>query len=101
MTGKQLAAQYLPELKVKIEGMEREAIWKAIDKGMVYRDVEANKGAYYFFYKFDKPIGYNNGKPTQWVRVELSNPDPLGKSQIHGHPTTLEEVRKRFPNVKE
>lgn len=99
--GKQPAAQYLPELKGKIKEMESEAIWKAIDKGMAYRDIEANKGAYYFFYKFEQPIGYNNGKLTEWMRVELSNPEPLGKSQIHGHPTTLEEVRKRFPNVKE
>ena len=91
----------MPELKGKIEGIEREAIRKAIDKGMIYRDVEGNKGVYYFFHKFDKPIGYNNGKPTQWIRVELSNPEAKGKSQIHGHPTTLEEVRKRFPSGKE
>ncbi|MBK7994778.1 MAG: hypothetical protein IPK14_15770 [Blastocatellia bacterium] len=55
-TGKK-AAQYLPGLKV--EAMEKEAIWKAIDSGQFIKG--DGKETYYFFHKFDDVIGYNTG----------------------------------------
>lgn len=35
-----------------------------------------------------KTIGYNNGKPTQFIRVEVTNsPNP----EFHGHPISQDD----------
>lgn len=42
-----------------------------------------NKGSSYYIHDMGKTIGYNNGKPTQYIRVEVTNtPVP----EFHGHP---------------
>ncbi|MCO7514372.1 DUF6531 domain-containing protein [Pseudomonas guariconensis] len=42
-----------------------------------------NKGSSYYIHDAGKPIGFNNGKPTQYVRVEVTDtPMP----EFHGHP---------------
>ncbi len=36
-----------------------------------------NKGSSYYIHDAGSPIGYNNGKPTQYLRVEVTNsPNP-------------------------
>jgi hypothetical protein len=55
-------------------------------------------GLIYFYHKFDRVIGYNEGKPTQWIRAELTGE---GKATYQGHPTNLDEVRSHFPHIKE
>lgn len=92
-TGKK-AAQYLPGLNV--ETMEKEAIWKAIDSGQFIKG--DGKETYYFFHKFDDVIGYNTGKPTKWMRVELGN---NGTSTRHSFPADINQVRKVVPNAQE
>lgn len=92
-TGKQ-AAQYLPGLNVEV--MEKEAIWKAIDLGQFIK-ADA-KETYYFFHKFDDVIGYNTGKPTKWMRIELGN---NGTATRHSFPADINQVRKVVPNAQE
>lgn len=92
-TGKK-AAQYLPGLKV--EAMEKEAIWKAIDSGQFIKG--DGKETYYFFHKFDDVIGYNTGKPTKWMRVELGN---NGTPTRHSFPADINQVKKVVPNAQE
>lgn len=87
-------AQYLPGLNVK--AMEKEAMWKAVDKGNFIKG--DNKETYYFFHKFEDVIGYNEGKPTRWVRVELGN---SGTPQHHSFPANLSQVKKVVPNAQE
>jgi hypothetical protein len=58
--------------------------------------VEKHGGTYYFFYRADNIISYNSGKPTKWMRVELTS----GK-KYHGHPVNFETVRKKFPKMEE
>lgn len=92
-TGKK-AAQYLPGLKV--EAMEKAAIWKAIDSGQFIKG--DGKETYYFFHKFDDVIGYNTGKPTKWMRVELGN---NGTPTRHSFPADINQVKKVVPNAQE
>ncbi|MFY9224297.1 MAG: hypothetical protein WAQ98_16615 [Blastocatellia bacterium] len=92
-TGKK-AAQYLPGLNVEI--MEKEAIWKAIDSGQFIKG--DGKETYYFFHKFDDVIGYNTGKPTRWMRVELGN---NGTPTRHSFPADINQVKKVVPNAQE
>lgn len=90
-------AQFLPSISVK--GLYKEAIENAMDNGLFFFD--KSKQTYYFFHKFDKSIGFNNGKETSWIRVEMSGGvKEKGLASIHGHPTNLETVRGKFPQVK-
>ena len=90
LMGDKPAAQFLPNAKVK--ALYKEGIEQAMNNGLFFFD--KNKQTYYFFHKFEKPIGYNLGKETNWIRVELSG------GTIHGHPTTLQDVRGYFPELK-
>ncbi len=90
--GKEPAAQYLPGQNTKV--MEKDAMWGAVRNGHFVRE----KGTYYFYHKFDRVIGYNEGKPTRWMRVELGdNPS----ADYHGFPANLDQVKKVVPGAKE
>lgn len=63
----------------------------ALAMGMPYKHSPSTT---YFFYKSDKIVGYDNGRPTYWVRAELTSGDVY-----HGHPIALERVRKYIPTA--
>lgn len=85
------AAQYLP-------GINREVLEKAglVEWEGFYKkaDNAGKNGTIYKFVKFDKVIGYESGKPTEWLRVEWSS------GKYHGHPIDLERLRKQCPECK-
>uniref|UniRef100_UPI003703A22D ribonuclease YeeF family protein n=1 Tax=Bacillus pumilus TaxID=1408 RepID=UPI003703A22D len=65
-------AQYLPNIKNKV--IEKEAL----KKGLI---VENEKGAVYFIYNTGRPVGFDLGVETSWVRAELTS-----SGVFHGHP---------------
>jgi hypothetical protein len=87
-------AQYLPSVNNKV--LEKETMWNSLNTGLFVK--KADGETFYFYHKFDESIGYNLGKPTKWVRAELSGGD---SPVYHGHPVSIQEVRKHFPDVKE
>jgi len=75
MSGGGGAAQYLPE--ADLGGISHKGLEKlALEKGVIVE----HGGGYHAYLEFDRPIGYNNGKPTNWIRAELSG------GVYHGHP---------------
>lgn len=74
-------AQYLPEVNNK--ALEK----LATQKGTVFIP-PGNKNVKYFFYKSDKIIGYDQGKPTNWIRAEVSS------GAYHGHPMNEDRLSK-------
>jgi toxin YxiD len=69
-------AQYLPE--INNNGLEK----IALEKGFIIE----HGGGYYSYIQFDRPIGYNNGRATSWIRAELSG------GSYHGHPVLESQV---------
>ena len=86
-------AQFLPSLKNNLQGMYKEAIENAMNNGLVKKE----GGKWIFIHKFEGEIGFDKGKSTKWIKVELTNNN---KPDIHGHPIDLSEVRRLFPDVK-
>lgn len=41
-----------------------------------------NKGSHYYIYDAKRPIGYNSGTSTQYMRIEVTK----GTNEFHGHP---------------
>ncbi|MEK3789133.1 hypothetical protein [Paenibacillus sp. FSL K6-1230] len=50
----------------------------ALEKGLV---VQGDKGSTYFIYDAGKPVGYDLGVETSWIRAELTS-----GGIYHGHP---------------
>ncbi|MEG7334781.1 ribonuclease YeeF family protein [Bacillus sp. 0102A] len=50
--------------------------------------VDEGKGTIYFFHRFDQPVGYDLGKPCNWVRAELTS-----GGKYHGHPMNDERIK--------
>ncbi|AIK95503.1 DUF637 domain-containing protein [Candidatus Odyssella acanthamoebae] len=78
-------AQYLPDfnrIELEVAGLKKGTLVKR----------DGSKGADFYIYKFNDVIGYNNGQPTQWIRVELTK---TGKPEYHGHPI-LEATAKQY-----
>jgi RHS repeat-associated protein len=72
------AAQYLPT--VNNRALER----TPAQKGIVH---EKNGGkTLYFFYRSDDVVGYDQGKPTHWIRAEITS------GTLHGHPMSESRV---------
>ncbi|BFH16747.1 RHS repeat-associated core domain-containing protein [Paenibacillus melissococcoides] len=65
-------AQYLPHINNRT--LEKEAL----NKGVF---VQGDKGATYFIYDAGRPVGYDLGVETSWVRAELTS-----GGVYHGHP---------------
>lgn len=74
-------AQYMPGL-VR-ERVERRAL--RMDTPGVLRE---DRGTLYKYVKFTHPVGYDLGKPTYFMRVELG---PNG--EFHGHPMSPKRVK--------
>jgi hypothetical protein len=84
--GKDGIAQYLPG--VHRESLERSAL---LNKDGFYKhfgekDKSAKNGTYYKYVHFDKPIGFDGGVETHWLRVEWSS------GQYHGHPISNQRI---------
>lgn len=86
-------AQFLPEFHKKLKGLYQEGIENAISNGLLKKE----GGTWYFFHKFEKPVGFYKGEEVKWIRIELTD---SSKSAIHGHPISLERVRTYFPEIK-
>ncbi len=86
-TGKE-AAQYLPGLnRIKIE---KDALLNRV--GIYKNFVEGGKqSTIYKFVKFDDVVGFDQGKSTQWIRVEYSS------GTFHGHPIELSRLKIQCP----
>ncbi|WP_245703556.1 RHS repeat-associated core domain-containing protein [Paenibacillus nuruki] len=65
-------AQYLPG--INNTALKREALWKG-------NIVSEEKGAIYFIYDTGKPIGYDLGIETSWIRTEITS-----GGVFHGYP---------------
>jgi RHS repeat-associated protein len=87
-------ASYFPELNNNIGNLEKEAAYAAIREGQVFD----HGGVRFMFYKFDQNVGYNQGKATSWVRVEITK---TGTPVIHSHPVDPGYVRKYIPNAEQ
>lgn len=60
-------------------------------------DLGNNKGSSYYIHDTGKSIGYNNGKSTQYLRVEVTNsPNP----EFHGHPISKEDYNNYMRSKK-
>lgn len=73
------AAQYLPNVNNK--ALEK----LATIKGHV---IVQEGNTIYFYYKFQKNIGYDGGVATKWIRAEISS------RTLHGHPMRYERLPK-------
>ncbi|WP_268623941.1 RHS repeat-associated core domain-containing protein [Paenibacillus alvei] len=85
-------AQYLPrnEFNVDNKVLEKQALLKA---KVIYYD--STKGSLYFLYNAGKPVGYDLGEKTNWIRAELTSGDP---AVYHGHPIGEARLRKYLEN---
>ncbi len=81
-TGKR-HAQYLPSANNKV--IEKEALIK----GHIIDNGNNGNNNYYFIYDTGKVIDYDNGKPTSWIRAELTS-----GNVYHGHPIAGERLNK-------
>lgn len=73
------AAQYMPG--VNNAKLERKALLKGLW-------IQRPNGAMWSIFKFDQPVGYDGGKPTNWIRAEISS------GTFHGHPMSDQRVQK-------
>ncbi|MHC5178879.1 RHS repeat-associated core domain-containing protein, partial [Serratia rhizosphaerae] len=91
---KRSEASYFPEYAGKVSGFEKQAAYGAIRNGHAFD----HGGTRFMFYKNPKGhVGYNEGKLTDWVRIEMTNaPVPT----IHSFPASLEQVGKYIPGVR-
>jgi hypothetical protein len=80
-------AQYLPEVNNNV--LEK----TALQKGIIVE--KESGGAFYSFFRSNDVIGYDQGKPTRWIRSEWSS------GVYHGHPMKRDRIRKYIPNAEE
>lgn len=78
-------AQYLPGLvREKIEARALRT-----DTPGVFRE---KRGTLYKYVKLERPVGYDSGELTHYMRVELSH-----SGEYHGHPMSLARIRTDCP----
>ena len=68
---------------------------KALERTATQKGFVLDKGnTQYFYQQFDRPIGYDNGTATTWIRAEITS------KTYHGHPMRPDRlpavVRKHF-----
>jgi hypothetical protein len=84
-------AQYSPEFAIDNtnNGLELAALMHGyiVDHG----------GSWFAYIQFDRIVGYDRGKPTRWIRAEVSKSNPFDR---HGHPMGEDrlpaEVRRHY-----
>jgi hypothetical protein len=78
-------AQYLP-------GTDNAVLEKtALQQGTL---VPRPNGAFWKIYRFDKPVGFDGGVETHWIRAEYSS------GTYHGHPMSIDRVRKYIKDAE-
>ncbi|WP_143085352.1 hypothetical protein [Planifilum fulgidum] len=80
-------AQYLPD--IDDEKLEREALRKA-----EYIYVDKDKNVVYFFYDTRRPVGYDGGDETTWIRAELRK--DKNTPVLHGHPISVKRLENEY-----
>ena len=77
------ASQYRPEL---VQGRGQHAL----ERTALKEGIEVQDGATKFrIYRSETPVGWDGGKPTHWIRAEMTSGDIF-----HGHPMSIDRVRK-------
>jgi hypothetical protein len=78
-------AQYSP-------GIDNAVLEKiALKKGTL---VPRPNGAFWKIHRFEKPVGFDGGVETHWIRAEYSS------GTYHGHPMSISRVRKYIKNAE-
>jgi hypothetical protein len=78
-------AQYSP-------GVDNAVLEKiALEKGTL---VPRPNGAFWKIHRFEKPVGFDGGVETRWIRAEYSS------GTYHGHPMSISRVRKYIKNAE-
>ena len=58
-------------------------------------------GSDYYVHDAGKVVGYNNGKPTQYVRAEVTNKNETHATQFfHGHPISQSDYNTYMKGKK-
>ncbi|OFZ81100.1 MAG: hypothetical protein A2603_06940 [Bdellovibrionales bacterium RIFOXYD1_FULL_55_31] len=81
------AAQYLPTKSNR--ALEQSALKSDEGKLLLKAD-----GSFWKVYRFEDPVGYDQGELTRWIRVEYSS------GVYHGHPMSIDRVRKYVPEAR-
>lgn len=68
---------------------ERSAAKLATKNGLV----EEIGNGHRFYYKFEVPIGYSNGKETKWIKIELTS------GTMHSYPISEKELPNGFSGL--
>jgi len=82
------AAQFMP-------GLIRERIEARALRELpgVYK---SHSGAVYKYVKFDKSVGFDSGRETSWMRVEVS-----ASGEFHGHPMIPPRLYQQCPECEQ
>jgi tRNA(Ile)-lysidine synthase TilS/MesJ len=81
------AAQYFPN--VNHIAIERSVLRSSGGEWFTH-----SKATLYKLERLDQPIGFDQGEPTRWIRVELSG------GIFHGHPISISRVRKYLKDAE-
>jgi hypothetical protein len=65
------------------------------EASILYGQSKVKGGATYYFHKHPGTVGFANGKPTRWVRAEVSG------NSYHGHPRDVKDVVRDIPGATE
>ncbi|BET95276.1 hypothetical protein [Xenorhabdus taiwanensis] len=94
------AAQYWDESigHGKITGDQATKFRNKIEKEALQKGTYSPQsgGSDYYIYDSGRNIGYNNGKPTQYMRVEVTN----STNEFHGHPISAQDYNGYLKKVK-
>lgn len=80
-------ASYLQQHLGDFNNFEKSAAFKGIKQGNV---IHRGGGNMFIFYKHSSPVGYNNGKLTNWMRIEITS------GTIHSHPADPSYAQKKL-----
>ena len=56
---------------------------------------QSHSGSVYKYVKFERPVGYDSGQITQWIRVEVTATGTVG--EFHGHPIEPRRLLQQCP----
>jgi hypothetical protein len=86
-------ASYFPELTADIAEFEKSVAYLGARENQAF----PHGGTIYVFKKLDVSVGYNNGRETRWIRIEVGDSP---SATIHSFPANLQQVRNYIPNAK-
>lgn len=80
-------ASYLQKHLNNFNNFEKSSAYKGVKQGNV---IHRGGGNLFIFYEHTSPVGYNNGKLTNWMRIEITS------KNIHSHPADPNYVKKKL-----